>query len=125
MVCMQVAHKKTPQPLTLIQASAFMNFRDSITQVEPVGSYDPIAEMNAFIVIRDELLAEAEEVPTCAKLDSVAVANDFIEASLRPSPPAYEAQNLTAADATREQKRCQDVKDRIIELRSLVRRSAA
>lgn len=108
----------------MIQASAFRNFRDSILQVEPAGSYDAVAEMNAFIVIRDELLAEAEEIPTCAKLDSVAVANDFVETCLTPCPPPYQSQNLSPEDAKREQKRCEDVKDRIVELRARARSSS-
>jgi hypothetical protein len=120
---MQVAHQKRPQPLTMIQASAFMNYRDSIIQSEPITAQDPAAEINAFIAIRDELLAEAEEVPTCAKLDSVAVANDFIETCLRPSP-VYQAQQLLMADAIHEEKRCQEVKDRIVELRARARSGA-
>ena len=79
-----------------------------------------IDEINAYAAIRDDLLAEAEEVPTRAKLASVAVANDFVETCLQPPQPAYQSQHLSGADAAREQKRCNDVKNRIAELHARV-----
>jgi hypothetical protein len=74
-------------------------------------------EINTYIAIRDELLAEAEELRTCVKLDSVAIANNFVETCLKPARSPYEAQCLPEADALRERKRCEAVKMRIAELR--------
>jgi hypothetical protein len=76
-----------------------------------------VDEINAYIAIRDSLLAEAEEVRSCAKLDSLSVANDFVETCLKPPRPTYKAQHLSEADAARERKRCLMVKIRIAELR--------
>lgn len=76
-----------------------------------------VDEINAYIAIRDNLLAEAEEVRSCAKLNSLSVANDFVETCLRPPRPAGKAPHLPEADAARERKRCQAVKIRIAELR--------
>jgi hypothetical protein len=79
-----------------------------------------IEEINAYAAIRDDLLAEAEEVPTRAKLASVTVANDFVETCLQPPQSAYQSQHLPGTDAAREQKRCNDVKNRIVELHARV-----
>jgi hypothetical protein len=82
------------------------------------NSQYPIAEINAYIAIRDDLLAEAENVPTSANLNSVIVANDFVETCLRARRLGYEMQHLSEADAVRERKRCQKVKQRITALRA-------
>jgi hypothetical protein len=81
------------------------------------ASKSAIDEINTYIAIRDELLAEAEELKTCGKLDSVLIANEFVETCLKPARPPYEAQCLPEADAVRERKRCEAVKARIAELR--------
>jgi hypothetical protein len=80
-----------------------------------IGSKEIIAEINAYIAIRDGLLVEAEQVKTRAKIDSVTAANDFVMACLKPARPPYEAQCLPEADAVRERKRCEDVRARIAE----------
>jgi len=79
-----------------------------------------VDEINAYIAIRDGLMVEAEQMRTHAKLDSVMVANDFVEVCLKPARPAYKAQHLPEADAVRERKRCQTVKVRVAELRAHV-----
>ena len=91
--------------------------RKSAKTLEVNHSKYIVDEINAYIAIRDSLLAEAEEVSSCAKLDSLSVANDFVETCLRPPRPAYKAQHLPEAYATRERKRCQAVKIRLAELR--------
>jgi len=83
------------------------------------GSVYSIAEINAYIAIRDQLLAEAEELRTRAKLASTALANEFVEGCLQPGRPPYEAQCLPESDATRERKRCQSVRERIVELQKV------
>jgi len=84
------------------------------------GSAYSVAEINAYIAIRDQLLAEAEELRTAAKLASTALANDFVLGCLQPARPPYEAQFLPEADAIRERKRCEAVRNRIAQLRDKV-----
>src|SRR2546425_3872738 len=81
------------------------------------GSAYSIAEINAYIAIRDELLTEAEELRTPAKIASTALANDFVQGCLQPARSPYEAQFLPETDAVRERKRCEAVRNRIAQLR--------
>jgi hypothetical protein len=76
-----------------------------------------IGEINAFIAIRDELLAEAEEAKTSSKLDSLIVANNFVESCLTPAQSPYEMQFLPEPAAKRERKRCEQIKRRVANLR--------
>ncbi|HXX41877.1 MAG TPA: hypothetical protein VEI58_06395 [Chthoniobacterales bacterium] len=76
------------------------------------------AEIYAYIAIRDELLAEAEELKTRAKIDGLMVANDFVSGCLKPVHPPYQAQSLSEMEAARERKRCDSVRDRIEQLRA-------
>jgi hypothetical protein len=78
-----------------------------------------VAEIRAYIAIRDSLLAEAEELRTRAKLDSALVANDYVETCLKSARAPYQAQFFPKAEATRERQRCTAVKERIAELRRL------
>src|SRR5436190_16133405 len=82
------------------------------------GSVYSVAEINAYIAIRDQLLAEAEELHSSAKLASTILANDFVEGCLKPARAPYEAQSLPESDAVRERKRCAVVRDRIAQLRT-------
>jgi hypothetical protein len=91
--------------------------RTAITISSAFGSAYSAAEINAYIAIRDQLLAEAEEVPTSAKLASTGLANDFVQGCLQPARSPYEAQCLPEADAIRERKRCEAVRNRLAELR--------
>lgn len=85
------------------------------------ASPEATAEINAYIAIRDELFAEAEQLRTAAKLASLTVANDVVEGYLRPARAPYEAQSLSENDAARERKRCEFVRGRIAQLRMLGR----
>ena len=76
-----------------------------------------IGEINAFIAIRDELLAEAEEAKSASKLDSLIVANNFVESCLTPARSPYELQFLPEPAAKRERKRCEQIKRRVADLR--------
>jgi hypothetical protein len=87
---------------------------------KPASSQHVVDEINAYIAIRDELLAEAEQIMTPAKIDSVTVANDFVATCLKPAHPPYHAQCLPETDAVRERRRCETVKARIQELIALV-----
>lgn len=88
-------------------------------QSRRIASQEAVEEINAYIAIRDNLLAEAEELRTRAKIDSLCVANDYVATCLRPARSPYEAQCLPAADAARERQRCEAVKFRIAKLRAL------
>jgi hypothetical protein len=93
--------------------------RRSTTILSPTfGSAYTVAEINAYIAVRDQLLAEAEEIRTMSKLASTALANDFVSGCLQPVRSPYEAQCLPETDAVRERKRCEAVRDRIAQLRN-------
>jgi hypothetical protein len=76
-----------------------------------------IGEINAFIAIRDELFVEAEEAKTTSKLDSLIVANNFVESCLTPARSPYDMQFLPEPAAKRERKRCEQIKRRVADLR--------
>jgi hypothetical protein len=75
-----------------------------------------IAEINAYIGIRDQLLAQAEELHTSAKIASAVLANDFVESCLKQGRSPYHAQCLPETDADRERKRCAAARERIAQL---------
>jgi hypothetical protein len=91
--------------------------RPAPNQISAFGSAYSLAEINAYITIRDQLLNEAEKLHSTAKLASVTLANDFVEGCLKPARSPYEAQCLPEIDAARERKRCEAVRLRIAELR--------
>ena len=86
--------------------------------VHDFGSVYSVAEINAYIAIRDQLLAEAEKLHTTAKVASTALANDFVEGCLKPARSPYEGQCLPESDAIRERKRCEAIRERLTQLRS-------
>jgi hypothetical protein len=75
-----------------------------------------IEEIEAYITIRDGLLAEAEKNSTSELLRRVSTANDFVENCLQPVKSLYEAQSFPKIDAIRERERCESVKKRIAQL---------
>jgi hypothetical protein len=77
-------------------------------------------EINAFIAIRDILLADAEKSPTSKTIDSAATANAFVENCLRNGRSHYGGQSVPEPDAIRERKVCDEVKQRIGKLRAAV-----
>lgn len=82
-------------------------------------------EITAYIAIRDNLLAEAEESPTTSTLHRAGIANDVVETFLKPARPPYEAQHLPETDAVRERQRCETVKARIRDLGAPVTMAAS
>jgi uncharacterized small protein (DUF1192 family) len=82
------------------------------------GSVYSVAEINAYIAIRDQLLDEAEKLHTTTKIASTALANDFVEGCLKPARSPYDAQCLPESDAVRERVRCEAVRERLTQLRS-------
>ena len=106
-----------PLAIDSILPAAKRESRTTPTISSAFGSAYSIAEINAYIAIRDQLLAEAEKQRTSAKLASVILANDFVEGCLKPGRTPYEAQCLPEPDAIRERQRCESVRSRISELR--------
>ena len=87
---------------------------------ERTSSKYAIAEINAYIAIRDNLLVEAEGEPTSKSIKRAGLANDLVETCLKIPRSPYEAQYLPEADAIRERKRCEQAKNSITELRARV-----
>lgn len=106
-----------PLAISSILPAAKEKLRQTPTLTSAFGSAYSIAEINAYIAIRDQLLAEAEKQGTTAKLASTALANDFVEGCLKPARSPYEAQCLPEAEAIRERKRCEAVRARLAQLR--------
>jgi hypothetical protein len=107
-----------PLAISSIAPAAKPESRRLVTTLSPTfGSAYSVAEINAYIAIRDQLLAEAEEVQTAAKLASTGLANDFVQGCLQPARSPYEAQSLPEIDAVQERKRCEAVRNRIVQLR--------
>ena len=77
-----------------------------------------VDEINAYVVIRDIAIAEAEKEPTSLNLERARIANDFVENCLKPARPPYQAQHLPEPDAVRERRNCQAVKVRLSSLRA-------
>src|SRR4051794_19620492 len=108
-------------PLALISTKAAKReIRPNPVITSDFGSVYSVAEINAYIAIRDQLLDEAEKLHSTAKVASTALANDFVEGCLKPGRSPYEAQCLSESDAIRERQRCEAVRDRLTELRESV-----
>jgi hypothetical protein len=82
------------------------------------------AEIHAYISIRDQLLTEAEEIPSNSTLHRATIANDVVEIFLKPAKRPYEAQYLPENEAAGERERCETVKNRIVELRKKIATAA-
>ena len=80
------------------------------------GSTAATGEIQAYIAIRDLLLAEAERAATDESLRRASIANGFVETCLQPSRSPYEAQYLSRVDAVREAERCCAAKMRLAQL---------
>ena len=107
-------------PLTIGSSSGRTKSKTPTPRREPANSEYVIGEINAFIAIRDELLAEAEEAKTESKLHSLIVANNFVETCLTPVRSPYDMQFLPETDAKRERKRCEQIKRRVENLRNQI-----
>jgi hypothetical protein len=83
-------------------------------------SSEAIEEINAYIAVRDQSLAEAERVPTRSTVDRALLANEFVESCLRPTRSPYQAQGLTEAHAADQRQRCAAAKARLAQLNARV-----
>jgi hypothetical protein len=77
-----------------------------------------LAEIHAYIAIRDRLLEKAEQTRSECALDRAADANDFVANCVKPARSPYEAQHLPEREAARERQRCETIKVRIARLRT-------
>ncbi len=75
-------------------------------------------EIQTYIAIRDNFLAEAEKSLTTKNIDRANAANDFVTTCLRPARAPYEGQSLSEKDAEFERTRCGTVRVRIAALRA-------
>jgi len=114
------ANAESKPPATSSAAPAKVIPTPAANSTRQSGSSQAFEELYAYVAIRDSLLAEAEDIMTGAKLDSVSIANEFVETCLRLSRAPYQAQHLPAADAARERKRCEAVTLRITKLRARI-----
>ena len=99
-------------------------YREPLTLRYIAGADYAFAEINAYIAIRERLLADAEDSRNEAKIDRAQSANDFVESCLKPTRSPYQAQSLSDADAQREWNRCLAVKVRLQRLRTKVAHAA-
>ena len=104
-------------PLALISSKPGKRESRPDTLTPNFGSAYSVAEINAYIAIRDQLLDEAENLHSSTKLASTALANDFVEGCLKSARSPYEAQCLPESDAVRERSRCEAIRARIEQLR--------
>jgi hypothetical protein len=107
-----------PLAISSTTRSAKGKSRQASTLTSAFGSVYSVTEINAYIAIRDDLLAEAEELQTSAKLAATELANDFVFGCLKPARAPYEGQYLPESDAIQERKRCEIVRERIAQLRN-------
>ena len=75
-------------------------------------------EIQAYGVIRDLAVAEAEKETNALNLERARIANDFVANALKPARSAYARQHLPQADAGRERQRCKAVRVRLALLQS-------
>jgi hypothetical protein len=88
--------------------------------LEHTNSNYAIAEINAYIAIRDNVLEEAEQAPTSKSLKRAEIANGFVETCLKTPRSPYDAQYLPEPDAASERTRCAAAKTRIAKLRAAI-----
>jgi hypothetical protein len=115
-LCRMRLHELDRSKTTLPEAISEKLQRRSTKAIDPVGSQYAVDEINTYITIRDNLLAEAEATTTSVNVRRLSLANDFVQSCLRPARSPYKAQYLPECDADRERKRCAAVKIRIAEL---------
>lgn len=81
---------------------------------------DAVEEINAYIAVRDQSLAEAERVPTRGTVNRALLANEFVESCLRPVRSPYQAQALPESSAAAQRQRCAAAKARLAQLSAQV-----
>ena len=112
---MQVTHGLNPGA-TFLESVFGKRRRKPAMPLPAEGSNTAVAEIAAYIAIRDRYLAEAEEYPTEDALHRARIANDLVRSYVKPARSPYQAQYLPEADAVIERKRCEIVHGRITAL---------
>ena len=90
--------------------------RSRTTSATDASSPEAIAEISAYIAVRDQSLADAERVPTRGTVDRALRANEFVESCIRPARSPYQAQSLPATAAANERQRCAAARARLAQL---------
>ncbi len=101
-----------PLPVFQHTTSPARTCAPSSSKVSP----EAVEEINAYIAIRDQSLADAERVPTRGTVDRALLANEFVESCLRPVRAPYQAQALPERVAADERQRCTAAKARLATL---------
>lgn len=83
-----------------------------------IGSPEASSEVYAYAAARDLALAVAERESSHLTLNRAFLANQMVEMCLKSMRSPYQAQALPEAEALRERRRCEVVRDRISQLRS-------
>ena len=81
-----------------------------------VGSKKARDEVQAYGVIRDLLVSDAEVTTSTESLRRAAIANEFVERCLRAPRSPWQAEYLEPGEAARERERCGAAKMRIATL---------
>ena len=84
----------------------------------PEASPHAIEEINAYIAVRDGLMAEAMKARTEAAIERLVLANSFVSSCLGPARHPYLTQYLPTKDAARELQRCHAVDAQIARFRA-------
>jgi len=103
-----------PRSSKFFENSAYLNTgtgRGSYAKTSPA-----IAEIKAYIALRDRALSEAAKLETEAALKRAQIANDFVVNCLKPARIPYQAQCLPEAEAAMERERCRDIELQLTEL---------
>ena len=112
---MQVTHGLHPSA-TFLESVFGKRRRKPARPIPAEGSNAAVAEIAAYVAIRDRYLAEAEENPTEDALHRARIANDLVRSYVKPARSPYQAQYLPEADAVIERKRCEIAQGRIAAL---------
>lgn len=81
-----------------------------------VGSEKVRNEVQAYAVIRDLLVSDAEVTTSTESLRRAAIANEFVERCLRPPRSPWQAEYLEPGEAARQREHCGAAKMRIAAL---------
>ena len=115
---MHLTHALHRRAVLTVNPAAERHVRSAAAATGHAAALPAFSEIDAYIALRDRLVAKAESVCTDSNLDRAAGANEFVENCVRPARSPYEAQHLPEAEAARERKRCEAVKLRLARLRS-------
>lgn len=99
-------------------ASRNCHKRGHSATARPEANPYAIEEINAYIAVRDGLMAEASNNKTEAAIERLVLANHFVSTCLGPARQPYLSQYLPAKDAARELQRCHAVDAQIARFRA-------